>query len=94
MKDAATDTGPVGRFQGYFEHLELEQMVGAGLTPMEAIVAATSDAARCMNIADRVGTLRIGLDADFLLMERNPLDDIANTRSLESVWIRGYRIPR
>ena len=89
-----TDTGPVGRFQGYFEHLELEQMVAAGLTPMQAIVAATSDAARCMNIADRMGTLRIGLDADFLLMERNPLDDIANTRSLESVWIRVYRIPR
>ena len=54
-----TDTGPVGRFQGYFEHLELEQMVAAGLTPMEAIVAATSDAARCMNIADRVGTLPV-----------------------------------
>ena len=100
LKDAGvriamgTDTGPVGRFQGYFEHLELEQMVAAGLTPMEAIVAATSDAARCMNIADRVGTLRIGLDADFLLMDRNPIDDIANTRSLESVWIRGYRVPR
>jgi len=69
-------------------------MVAAGLTPMEAIVAATSDAARCMNIADRVGTLRIGLDADFLLMDRNPLDDISETRSLESVWIRGYRVPR
>jgi imidazolonepropionase-like amidohydrolase len=47
-----------------------------------------------MNIADRVGTLRIGLDADFLLMDRNPLDDISETRSLESVWIRGYRVPR
>jgi imidazolonepropionase-like amidohydrolase len=100
LKDAGvriamgTDTGPVGRFQGYFEHLELEQMVQAGLTPMQAIVAATGDAARCMNIADRVGTLRIGLDADFLLLDRNPLDDIANTRTLESVWVRGYRVPR
>ena len=42
-----TDTGPPGRFQGFFEHLELEMMVDAGLTPMQAIVSATGDAARC-----------------------------------------------
>ena len=42
-----TDTGPPGRFQGFFEHLELEMMVEAGLTPMQALVSATGDAARC-----------------------------------------------
>ncbi|MPY89399.1 MAG: amidohydrolase family protein [Luteitalea sp.] len=84
-----TDTGPPGRFQGYFEHLELERMVEAGLTPMQALVAATGDAARCMNIGDRVGTLEPGLEADFLVLERNPLEDIRHTRTLESVWIRG-----
>ncbi len=100
LKDAGvriamgTDTGPAGRFQGYFEHLELEQMVAAGLTPMQVIVSATSDAARCMHVADRVGTLQSGLEADFLVLARNPLDDIRNTRSLESTWVRGNRVPR
>jgi len=89
-----TDSGPAGRFQGYFEHLELEHMVGAGLTPMQVIVSATSDAARCTNVGDRVGTLRSGLEADFLVLGANPLDDIRNTRSLESVWVRGSRVPR
>jgi imidazolonepropionase-like amidohydrolase len=89
-----TDTGPAGRFQGYFEHLELELMVLAGLTPMQAIVAATSDAARCMNVGDRIGTLKAGAEADFLVLARNPLDDIRNTRSIESVWIRGHRVTR
>jgi len=86
-----TDSGPAARFQGYFEHLELEHMVSAGLTPMQVIVASTSDAARCMNIADRVGTLRPGLAADFLVLARNPLDDIRHTRTLESVWVGGAR---
>lgn len=100
LKDAGvriamgTDSGPAGRFQGYFEHLELEYMTSAGLTPMQVIVAATSDAARCMNVADRLGSLKPGLDADFLVLARNPLDDIRNTRSLESAWVRGSRVPR
>ena len=100
LKDAGiriamgTDTGPPGRFQGYFEHLELEHMVQAGLTPMQVMVSATSDAARCMNLADRVGTLKTGLEADFIVLARNPLEDIRNTRSLESVWIRGTQVSR
>jgi imidazolonepropionase-like amidohydrolase len=100
LKDAGvriamgTDTGPAARFQGYFEHLELEHMVSAGLTPMQVIVASTSDAARCMNVADRIGTLKAGLEADFVVLARNPLDDIRNTRSIESVWVRGQRVPR
>jgi imidazolonepropionase-like amidohydrolase len=89
-----TDTGPAGRFQGYFEHLELEHMVSAGLTPMEVLVSATSDAAKCMGIDDRVGTLKPGLDADFLVLSANPLDNIRNTRTLESIWVRGTRVSR
>jgi imidazolonepropionase-like amidohydrolase len=88
-----TDSGPPGRFQGYFEHLELEELVKAGLTPTQAIVAATGDAARCLGLADRLGTLKPGLAADFLVLDRNPLDDIANSRSIESVWIAGNRVP-
>jgi CubicO group peptidase (beta-lactamase class C family) len=87
-----TDTGPAYRFQGYFEHLELEQMVKSGLTPMQAIVSATATAARAVNAASEVGTLERGKWADFLVLDANPLDDIANTRKLASVWIAGNRV--
>jgi hypothetical protein len=89
-----TDTGPAYRFQGYFEHLELEQMVKSGLTPMQAIVSATSTASRAMNAADQIGTLEYRKWADFLVLDANPLDDIANTRKLASVWIAGNQVPR
>jgi imidazolonepropionase-like amidohydrolase len=88
-----TDTGPPQRFQGYFEHLELEQMTKAGLTPMQALVAATGTAARCLHAQDQFGTLEPGKWADFLVLDANPLDDIRNTRKLDSVWIAGNRVP-
>jgi imidazolonepropionase-like amidohydrolase len=87
-----TDTGPPARFQGYFEHLELEMMVEAGLTPMQAIAAATGDAASCLSL-HRVGALQQGRWADFLVLRANPLDDVRNTRTIESVWIAGERVP-
>ena len=87
-----TDTGPPGRFQGYFEHLELEYMVEAGLTPMQTIAAATSTAARFAHVSDRVGTLAPGKWADLLVLNANPLDDIRNTRKIDSVWIAGSRV--
>jgi imidazolonepropionase-like amidohydrolase len=90
---SGTDSGPPARFQGYFEHLELEELVKAGLTPMQAIVAATGDAAACIGIGDRVGTLQPGLAADLIVLGKNPLEDIRNTRTIESVWIAANRIP-
>lgn len=89
-----TDTGPPTRFQGYFEHLELEQMVKSGLTPMQALVAATKGSAQCLEIDHQVGTLTPGKWADFLILSANPLDDIANTRKLEAVYIAGQRVPQ
>ena len=88
-----TDTGPTARFQGYFEHGELALMVEAGLTPMQAIVASTSDAARCMEVDTDLGSLETGKWADFLVLGANPLDDIANTHSLETVYIAGNAVP-
>ncbi len=88
-----TDTGPVGRFQGYFEQLELERMVDAGLTPAQAIASATADAAACMDVGDDLGTLAMGMWADFVVLGANPLDDILNSRSVESVWIAGNQVP-
>jgi imidazolonepropionase-like amidohydrolase len=87
-----TDSGPAGRFQGYFEHMELELMVDAGLTPMQALVSATGDAARCMGVARDLGTLEPGKAADFLVLARNPLDDIRASKTIESVWLAGAQV--
>ena len=86
-----TDSGPPGRFQGFFEHLELEMMVQAGLTPMQALVAATGDAARCHGRSGQFGTLEKGAAADLLILRTNPLEDIRNTRAIDAVWIAGRK---
>ena len=87
-----TDSGgnPV-RIQGWAEHRELQLMVKAGLTPMDAIVAATRGSAEFLGAADR-GVLKPGKRADFLVLAGNPLDDIRNTRQLVSVWNGGKEI--
>jgi imidazolonepropionase-like amidohydrolase len=86
-----TDSGPPARFQGFFEHLELEMMVDAGLTPMQALVSATGDAALCHKRQGEIGTLAAGAAADLLILGANPLENIRNTRSIEQVWIAGKR---
>jgi imidazolonepropionase-like amidohydrolase len=88
-----TDSGGgPGRFQGYFEHLELEYETKAGLTPMQALVSATSAPAKLLKINDRAGTLEKGKWADFVVLSANPLEDITNTRKIDSVWIGGIRV--
>ncbi|MFN2445198.1 MAG: amidohydrolase family protein [Vicinamibacterales bacterium] len=87
-----TDSGPPGRFQGFFEHLELEMMVEAGLTPLQALKSATGDAALCHRKAGEIGTLQPGAYADLVVLTANPLDDIKNTRTIESVYIGGKKI--
>lgn len=87
-----TDTGPPARFQGYFEHMEMHMMVEAGMTPMEAIRASTGVAADCINVHD-IGTLEPGKWGDLIVLNANPLDNIENTKSIDSVWIAGNRVP-
>ena len=87
-----TDSGPPARFQGYFEHLELELMAEAGLSPAQILRSATGDAAACIDRND-VGALVPGRWADLVVLDANPLDDIANTRQIDSVWIAGNRVP-
>ena len=89
-----TDTGPTGRFQGYFELMELELMVKAGLTPAQAIVSATRDAARCMKADRELGTLEPGKWADFVALDANPLSNISNVRRIAAVYIAGNPTPR
>jgi len=84
-----TDSGPAGRWQGFFEHLELEMMVDAGMTPMQVIVAATGAAAECHGKAGQFGTIQPGASADLLVLAANPLDNIRNTRQIKTIWIAG-----
>ncbi|HYE87820.1 MAG TPA: amidohydrolase family protein [Vicinamibacterales bacterium] len=86
-----TDTGPPARFQGFFEHLELEMMVESGLTPSQVLVSATGDAARCHGKAGQLGTLAAGAAADLLIVNGNPLDNIRNLRNIDAVWINGKK---
>ncbi len=88
-----TDSGPPGRFPGYFEHLELEMMVSAGMSPYAALVSVTSRAAECSGLDD-VGTLAADQWADFIVLERNPIEDITATRSLQRVYIAGEEVER
>ena len=86
-----TDTGPPGRFPGYFEHWEMELMVEAGLTPMQVLTAATRNAAEFLGAKD-LGTLERSKWADLIVLDRNPLDDIRNTRTISAVYIAGNRV--
>lgn len=87
-----TDTGPLGRFHGYFELMELEMMVDAGLTPSQAVQSATRIAAACMQLDRELGTLEPGKWADMLVLEASPLERIASVRRQHSVWIGGEAI--
>lgn len=88
-----TDSGvSPERFEGYFEHREMEMMGEAGMRPGEVLRAATIDAARAMGRG--TGTIAVGDWADFVVLDRDPLKDIANTRSISSVWIAGNQVDR
>src|SRR3546814_10568946 len=88
----ATDSGPTARFPGYFAHWELELMVKAGVTTMQAITAATSANAEFMGARD-IGTVAPGKWADLLVLERDSTADIRNTRAIEDVYIAGHKVP-
>jgi len=86
---AGTDT-PIGiGIPGYSLHTELELLVKAGLTPAQALYSETVTPAAFFHIEDQVGTIAPGMRADLLLLEADPLQDIANTRQISDVMIRG-----
>jgi imidazolonepropionase-like amidohydrolase len=87
-----TDAG-IGAPYGWSAHEELADMVAAGLTPSQAIAAATGTTADILRL-DRMGTLAEGKSADFLVLEANPLDDIRNTRRIAQVYLRGTAVDR
>jgi len=65
--------------------LELEDLVAAGLTPLAAITAATSEAARVLGADAEIGTVAEGKRADLILLDADPLEDIRNTRRIRMV---------
>jgi imidazolonepropionase-like amidohydrolase len=87
------DTGLEDHLFGMSEHRELESMVRAGMTPMDAIVAATGRAAEYMRLADR-GVLAPGKAADFLVLDGNPLEDITATLRIARVVVEGREVDR
>jgi len=89
-----TDTGPAGRFQGFFELKELELMVKAGMTPKQVLQSATRDAARCWKVEKDLGTVESGKWADFVVLDADPLANISNTQKISAVYIAGNNVPR
>ena len=89
-----TDAGAVPNHPfGYAGHRELEIYVRLGMSPMQALIAATSNAARHLGLND-MGMLSPGYSADFIILDGNPLDEIRNTRTISSVYLSGKEVDR
>ena len=89
-----TDSAGAGdRFfvQGYSEHREMELMVQSGLTPMQVIQSFSKGASEALGIDKEFGTLAKGKAADLLVLEKNPLDNITNMRTIQTIYLGGKK---
>ena len=89
-----TDAMNTGVVPGFSAHDEMADLVAAGLTPYEALRAATGNAAEFLGEGKRRGTVAAGQDADLVLLDANPLVDIGNSRRIAGVVVRGRWFPR
>ena len=89
--DAGATNG--AQYFGFGAHMEIASMVEAGLTPAEAITAATRNSAEILGL-DRLGTVAVGKSADFIVLDANPLENINNTRRINAVYLRGQAVDR
>ena len=90
---AGTDTPIALAIPGYSLHNELEVLVAAGLSPLEALAAATVQPAKFFSLEDEMGAVAPGMRADLVLLDANPLTDIRNTRTIDRVIARGRLMP-
>jgi imidazolonepropionase-like amidohydrolase len=89
------DSGAMlARIQGFGEHRELQLLVDAGFTPMQALQAGTSVNASILGIGAERGELVAGKKADILVLDANPLQDIRNTEKIHALWLEGVEVPR
>jgi imidazolonepropionase-like amidohydrolase/predicted negative regulator of RcsB-dependent stress response len=86
---SGTDSMGVGPVAGFSTHNEVAEMVKSGLTPFQALQTSTINPATYFREADSAGTIAVGKKADLVLLEANPLDDIANTRKIAGVMVHG-----
>ena len=91
---AGTDTGDPYTYPGFTLHEELGLLVEAGLTPMQALQAATLNPAKYLGMLDSIGTVEEGKTADLVLLDANPLDNISNTQKIDAVIIGGKLISK
>jgi imidazolonepropionase-like amidohydrolase len=85
--------GTDGPSSGWNPHVEMADMVAAGMTPAQVIVASTRTSAEILRLSD-LGTIATGKSADFVVLDANPLDDITNTRRINRVYMRGTPVDR
>ena len=91
---AGTDTPIALAIPGYSLHRELEMLVRAGMSPLQALEAATIRPTEFLGIEDEMGTIEVGKRADLVLLSANPLDDIRHTRQIDTVISKGKIVPR
>ena len=91
---AGTDSPNPSILPGFSLHEELQLLVSAGFTPMEALQAATQNPARYLNRESELGAIEVGKLADMVLLNANPLDDISNTQSIWAVVQDGRYLDR
>lgn len=91
---AGTDSLGVGPVAGFSLHEELRNFTALGLSPFQALQTATTNAAALLKSADKFGTVTVGKRADLLLIDGNPLADIANVSRLTGVMARGRWFPK
>ncbi len=91
---AGTDAGNPYVIAGFSLHEEFQYMNSVGLTPYQVLLTTTKNAAEMLGYEKRLGTTEAGKDADLVLLDKNPLEDIANTSSIAGVMTKGVWLPK